>query len=145
LANSFSASGTARSRKIAANRAVFARGVAGSTDSDVHEVRLSLFLQTFFLYDFSQVEVSLQMSFFLGALVDSLLILAFPGLSFSHLESIVVIELSHFVGILEEIFLEVPQLFLNDCLSLVLVHFTDSSSKAFVTSSVAGFRNCARH
>lgn len=145
LADPFSTSGTTGSWQITTDRAILARGISRSSYFDVHEVRLSFLLETFLLDDFSEIKIPLQVAFLFGSFVDPLLVLPLSGFAFANLEALVVIELSHLVRILKEIFLKKPQFLLNDCSSLVLIDFPDCSSKAFVSAPVAGFRYCARH
>ena len=67
------------------------------------------------------------MAFFLGPLVDPLLVLVLPRLSLAHLEALVVVQLGHFVGILEEVLFEVSQFLLNHGSTLILIHFSHCS------------------
>jgi len=85
------------------------------------------------------------MTFLLSPFVDSLLVLSFTRLPFSYLKDIVIVELSHFVWILEEILLKIAQLILDNSFSLVFVNFASGSGEAFVASPVSGPGYCVRH
>jgi hypothetical protein len=143
LANSLSTARTAGTGEVAADRAILAGRVSGSTDLYVAEVRFSLFLERLLLDDLSQVEVALQVTFLLGALVDPLLVLVLTRLTFTHLETVIIVQLCHLVWVFEEVLFQVPQLLLDHCSPLVLIDLPHCCREAFVPSSVARLRNGA--
>lgn len=145
MANTFSTAGTARTREVAADRAVLTRRVPWPAHSYVAEIRLSLLLQPLFLDNLAQIEITLEVPLLLSSLVDALLVFMLARLSFSHLEPLIVIQLCHLIGVFEEVLLQVSKLFLNDCSPLVLVYLPDGCCEALIASSVPSLGNGGRH
>jgi hypothetical protein len=74
-----------------------------------------------------------------GPLVDSLLVFSSAWLSIFDFEGVIIIDLGHFVGVLEEVFLEVSQFLLDDSFSFVLVNFFYGGCETFGSAAVARF------
>lgn len=112
LADSLPAARAARAGQVAADRAVLARGVAGLACFDGDEIGLFLFFEALLLDHFAQVEVPLQLAFFLYPLDDPFLVFELPGLAVLF-EHIVVVEFSHLIWILVEVVFQVHQFVLG--------------------------------
>ncbi len=121
------------------------RGISWSSNYNITKIWLRFLLKRLLLDDFSEIQVTFQMALFFSTLVDSFLIFTFPRLSLSHLKAIFIIKLRHLVWVLKEIFLQISQLFLYDCFSLVLIDLANSSREAFISSSLAGLWYSTRH
>jgi len=145
LTDALTAAWTARPREVAADGTVLARRVSRPADLDIAKIGLTFLLESFLLDDLPEVEIALEMALLLGPLVDSLLVLVLTRLTLTHLESFVVVQLGHLVGILKEILLKISQLLLNHRTALVLVDLSHSCCEAFVPATVTGLGNGARH
>jgi hypothetical protein len=145
LANSFSASRTAWPWQITANRTIFSRRISRSSYFYITKIGLDFLFKPLFLNDFTKVQVTFQMTLLFCSFIYSLLIFMFAGLAFSDFESLVIVNFCHFIRILKKILFKVPQFFLYNCFSFVLIDLADCSRESFISPTMAGFRYSAWH
>jgi hypothetical protein len=88
---------------------------------------------------FPEIQVSLEMVLLFGPLVYSLLVFSSARLSIFDFEGVIIINFGHFVGVLEEVLLEVSKFLLDDGFSFVLVYFFYRGCETFSSAAVARF------
>ena len=74
-----------------------------------------------------------------GPLVDSLLVFSSARLSIFDFEGVIIIDLGHFVGVFEEVLLEVSKFLLDDGFSFVFVYFFYGRCETFGSTAMARF------